>query len=100
MSTPDHNEAPGFFDHPGRIKAIVYGVYGSCALLFFADLAYHKHAYTSFEGWFGFHAWFGFIGCVGLVLGAKLMRRVLMRGEDYYDAPAETDNVTGDEHAP
>lgn len=85
--SPASNEAPRFFDHPGRIKAIVYGVYGVSAVLFFADLFYHKHAYTPFEGWFGFHAWYGFFGCVGLVLVAKLMRVVLMRREDYYDPP-------------
>lgn len=95
MSTRQHDETPGFFDHPGRIKAIVYGVYGVCALLFFADLLYHKHAYTDFEGWFGFHAWFGFIACVGLVLAAKGLRRLLMRPEDYYEAP-DDNNPTGD----
>ena len=92
-STTD--EAPGFFDHPGRIKAIVYGVYITSALLFFADLAYHKHAYTPFEGWFGLHAWFGFIACVALVLAAKAMRRMVMRREDYYE-PAEPETELDD----
>lgn len=99
---PSHrppDEAPGFFDHPGRIKAIVYGVYGISFVLFFADLLYHKHAYTEFEGWFGFHAWFGFIACVGLVLAAKVMRRVLMRREDYYDDEAGSESGSGDDHA-
>ncbi|PWN56828.1 hypothetical protein [Abyssibacter profundi] len=85
------DERPGFFDHPGRIKAIVYGVYVSCAVLFFADVFYHKHAYTAFEGWFGFHAWYGFIGCVGLVLAAKGLRVLLMRREDYYEPPESDD---------
>ncbi|MEN8822738.1 MAG: hypothetical protein ABF271_16715 [Abyssibacter sp.] len=88
---PPTGEEPGFFDHPGRIKAIVYGVYISCALLFIADVFYHKHAYTTFEGWFAFHAWYGFFGCVGLVLVAKAMRVVLMRREDYYDPPESDD---------
>ena len=29
---------------------------------------------------------YGFIMCVGLVIGAKLMRIILMRREDYYDS--------------
>lgn len=101
MSAPEsHNsdspsDSPGFFDKPGRVTAVVYGVYAVCAVLFFADLFYHKHAYTNFEGWFGFHAWFGFIACVGLVLAAKGLRRLLMRPEDYYDPaePQESDDA-------
>jgi hypothetical protein len=34
---------------------------------------------------FGFYGFYGFIGCVGLVLGAKALRKVLFRPEDYYD---------------
>ena len=45
----------------------------------------HLHPHFEIEGFFGFYGFYGFIGCVGLVLGAKALRVVLMRPEDYYD---------------
>jgi hypothetical protein len=33
----------------------------------------------------GFYAIFGFVACVMLVLGAKQLRNIVMRKEDYYD---------------
>ena len=56
-----------------------------CALLALSDLLYHKHGHYRWEEWFAFHGWYGFVGSVGLVLTAKLLRKVLMRDEDYYD---------------
>ena len=50
-----------------------------------ADLFYHKHGHYPMEEWIGFHAVYGFVSCVGLVLAAKSMRRLLKRDEDYYD---------------
>jgi hypothetical protein len=50
-----------------------------------ADLVVHRHAETAFDGWFGFYGLYGFVACVALVLAAKLLRRVVMRREDYYD---------------
>ena len=38
-----------------------------------------------FDGWFFFYAVYGFVACVALVLAAKVLRRVVMRPEDYYD---------------
>jgi hypothetical protein len=56
-----------------------------CLLLFGADALYTKTVHFPFEAWFGFFGIFGFIACVGLVLTAKELRRVLKRDEDYYD---------------
>jgi len=46
---------------------------------------YHQHNHFFFEEWFGIYGWFGFTACVGLVLAAKMMRKILQREEDYYD---------------
>lgn len=73
---------------------IVYGLATLCVLVFLADLFYDKHPHFAFEGWFGFYAGYGFVGSVGLVLTAKWLRRVLRRGEDYYERP---DGVADDE---
>jgi hypothetical protein len=54
-------------------------------MLVVADLFVPKHGPFAVEHVFGFYAWYGFLACVGLVLVAKVMRRVLMRPEDYYD---------------
>lgn len=72
-------------DDPATVNKIVYALYGGCAVLGLADLFVHRHSILAFEAWPGFYAWFGFIGCVGLVLGAAQLRKLLKRDEDYYD---------------
>ena len=49
------------------------------------ELLIDKHVETEVERWFGFHGFFGLVACVGLVLAAKLLRRVISRPENYYD---------------
>ena len=71
--------------------------------LFLRHASFHEHAESSsaalggghavtghavhfpYEMWFGFYCLYGFAACVLLVLVAKQLRRVLMRGERYYD---------------
>jgi len=74
-----------FFDKPGNVKRMLRAFYGVCAALFIADFVFHRHAEQTVEGWWGFYAIYGFVACVLLVLMAKEMRKVLMRGQDYYD---------------
>lgn len=56
-----------------------------CLLLLATDLFYDKHPHFAFEGWFGFYAFFGFLAYAGIVSAAKLLRRAVMRDEDYYE---------------
>ena len=42
-------------------------------------------AHFAIEQAFGFYALYGFAACVSLVLLARVMRRLLMRREDYWD---------------
>ena len=44
-----------------------------------------REDHHSWERVVAFYPLYGFVGIVVLVLIAKLMRRVLMRPEDYYD---------------
>jgi hypothetical protein len=74
-----------WLDRPGNVERVVRTLYLICALLVVADVFVPKHGPFAIEHVFGFYAWFGFLACVGLVLVAKVMRRVLMRPEDYYD---------------
>jgi len=74
-----------WLDERRNVDKIWYVLIGVCALLFLADALYHKHVELEIENWFGFYGIYGFVGCVFLVLAAKAMRKVVMRGEDYYD---------------
>ena len=74
-----------WLDDPGNVDRLVRGFYALCALLLLLDIFVPKHGPFALEHIFGFYAFFGFVSCVGLVLGAKQLRRVLKRPEDYYD---------------
>ena len=88
-----------FFEKPENVKKILKVFYVSCALLILLDLvdligkwtgndALHfkkGHIHYSAEGWFGFYGIYGLVGCVALVLAAKVLRKIVMREEDYYD---------------
>lgn len=79
------NERKRWLDDPRNVDKIFYWLCGACALAFMADFLFEKHGYFSWEHWTGFHGVYGFISCVGLVLAAKQMRRLVKRSEDYYD---------------
>ena len=88
QSTSASKEKRYWLDDMKNVNKVYWSVIIVCGLLFIADALYHKHPYFSLETWFGFYGLYGFIACVGLVLAAKEMRRMLLRGEKYY----ETDN--------
>ena len=81
----EQHEPKDFFDKPENISKMLKVFYAICALLVLADFIVHRHIYHDWENIPAFYAIYGFIGCVVLVLIAKEMRKVLMRGEDYYD---------------
>ncbi|TKB45458.1 hypothetical protein [Thalassotalea mangrovi] len=81
----DEQNKPDFFDKPENIDKILKVFYLICTLLVVADFIVHRHIYHDWENIPAFYAIYGFIGCVLLVLIAKAMRKVLMRGDDYYD---------------
>ena len=66
-------------------KGIVLVTYIVSGLLLLLDFFYTKHPHFPIENIFGFYGLYGFVGCVTLVLLAKLLRKVVMRPEDYYD---------------
>ncbi len=77
-------------DKPENIKRLIIGFVVLCALLLLADLVSHRH--VSFadgelpvEGWFGFYAVYGFVAYTLIVVGSVVLRKVVMRSEDYYD---------------
>ena len=82
MSNKDHQD---WLDKPENQRRVRVTLYAACAILAALDLVVTRHIETAVERVPFFYAVFGFVACVALVLVAKLMRRVLMRREDYYD---------------
>ncbi len=77
-------EKVSFFDNPKNIKIMMIVFYVLCALLVLLDFVVHRHIYLDFEKIPTFYALYGFVACVVLVVLAKLMRKVVMRDENYY----------------
>ena len=82
--------APGngkkyWLDEPRNVAKIYRALWIVCGALAAAEFFYLKLTHFDFEGFPGFFGIFGFVVCVGLVLGAKELRKILMRDEDYYD---------------
>ena len=80
------------FDDPKNVRRVIRLLFGLCAVLLGLDFVLHRHAsfqegVFGVEDWFGFYGIYGFVACVLLVLAAKEMRKLLMRGEDYYASP-------------
>ena len=81
----NNKEPADFFDKPENIEKMLNIFYVVCALLVIVDFVVHRHIYHDWENIPAFYAIYGFVGCVVLVLIAKLMRKFLMKEEDYYD---------------
>jgi hypothetical protein len=74
-----------WLDRPENVARLYRGLWIAGAVLALLDFVVHRHAEAGFDGWFSFYALYGFVACVVLVLAAKVLRRVVMRPEDYYD---------------
>jgi hypothetical protein len=96
MSQADPNEPPRWLDDFANVRKVYIALWVVCLVLLVGGeglliFAHHRaaeagevHHGFSFESWPGFYSLYGFIGCVTLVLGAKELRKLIMRGEDYY----------------
>ena len=74
-----------WLDSKRNVAKVYAGVWIACGLLLLVEPLVHLHPHFAVEEWFGFYGFYGFVGCVGLVLGAKALRVILKRPEDYYD---------------
>ncbi len=84
MSVPP-GEPRRWLDEPANVRKVYFSVWIACGLLLLAELFVDKHGEVDIEHWFGFHGFYGLVACVLLVLAAKLLRRMLIRPENYYD---------------
>ena len=55
------------------------------ALVVVAGLFIGDHAFFGIDGSFAFNAWYGIASCVGMIVIAKLLGRLLHRKDGYYD---------------
>lgn len=82
---PDKTEKKHLFDNPRNVSRLLGIFYTICVLLVIADFVVHRHTEMTWEEFPAFYAVYGFVACVVLVIAAKLMRKLVMRKEDYYD---------------
>ena len=54
-------------------------------MLLLLEFFVHRHAETDIEDIFFFPALYAFVICVAIVLGGIVLRKLVMRREDYYD---------------
>ncbi|NMH60528.1 hypothetical protein HCJ96_10890 [Alteromonas sp. MYP5] len=97
MTSENNDEKVYFFDKPENVRLILRIFYSLCVLLLVLDFFVHRHIYVYFESVPTFYALYGFIACVVLVLIAKVMRKVLMRDEDYFSAATQTKTPENEE---
>ena len=70
---------------PGTIRLLWALFILVLALVVLASLFMDVHAWFRLDGTFAFNAWYGFATCIGMIVIAKLLGRLLHRKEDYYD---------------
>lgn len=72
-------------DRRGRMTLLYRALWGLCAVFAAADFFFAHHPVFKIEGFPVFYGLFGFIATIGLVLGARALRRIVRRDEGYYD---------------
>ena len=85
MTGKNPDEKEYFFDKQRNIDRFLMVFYVICVVLFVLDFVIHRHSMHSLEELPGFYAVFGFVAFVALVVGSILLRKLIMRKEDYYD---------------
>ena len=85
MADNTSNDKTYFFDKPANVSLFLRVFYVICAVLFVMDFVIHRHTILKLEELPDFYAIFGFVAFVVLVEGSILLRKLVMRKEDYYD---------------
>ena len=71
-------------DKPGSANKIFWALALFCVALFLFDFTFEKHGNFSLEDLPGFFGVFGFIAFTAVILGAKALRVLIKRPEDFY----------------
>lgn len=70
---------------PATIRKLWIGFIAVLALTVISGLFIDFHDHFGVESSVGFYAWYGFGTCVLMVVGAKLLGKVLKRPDNYYE---------------
>ena len=81
----ENTDKKHMFDDPKNVQRLIKGFYGLCILLVVADFIIHRHTTLDLEKIPAFYAIYGFSAYVLLVVLSNLLRKLVMRGENYYD---------------
>jgi len=85
MSAPNDGDK-SWFDDPKNVNRIIWVLVLACVGVMIGGEAIHKHGHFAVEYTVpGFYGWFGFIAYSCIIAGAILLRKLVMRPEDYYD---------------
>jgi hypothetical protein len=71
-------------DTTSGVNRLIIGLIILCVILFVIDFIYHRHVKVPYEGLYGFYAIAGFVSFTLIVLGARLLRVLIRRDENYY----------------
>jgi len=82
---PSAEEKATWLDNSKNVDYLVWGLYALCALIAGADFFYVKHPHFQAENIPIFYGLYGFLCFVFIVFAGKLLRKLVMRDEDYYD---------------
>jgi len=74
-----------WLDSSRNVSLLYSALWAVGILLLLVDFWPHKHEAFGFAEVFGYYGIYGFAGIVALVLGARALRRAVMRREDYYE---------------
>ena len=79
-------EKERFLDRQQNVDRLLWGftLLGLIALL--VDFFFHRHTYHPLEHIWGFYGIFGALSIFALVQLAKVLRKLVMRDEDYYES--------------
>ena len=76
---------PHWLVRPGTIRLLWVIYLFILVLTILAGLFMDVHAMFGLDGSFVFNAWYGFLTCIGMIVFAKLLGRILHRKDSYYD---------------
>jgi uncharacterized membrane protein len=74
------------WDKKQNVDRLLRVLYAVSAILVVVDFFVHRHAEHPWEHVKTFYPLYGFVGIVILVLVAKVLRKLVMRPEDFYGA--------------
>ena len=82
---PD-GEKERLLDRQENVDRLLWGATVIGLILVAVDFFFDRHVYHSWEHLLGFYGIFGALGIVLLVQLSKVLRRLVMRKEDYYES--------------